>query len=85
MILASILLRRRSVVGFAAAVPLMVFGSIMGAALIAMSRVMTERGIPVLGGMAFVIAGMMAVSVLLTLGFLRHVDDAGVTELSPSV
>jgi hypothetical protein len=76
MILASILLRRRNVVGYVAAVPLMVFGSIMGAALIAMSRVMTERGIPALGGMALVIASMMVVSVLLTLGFLRHVDDA---------
>ena len=63
----------------------MVFGSIMSAALIAMSRVMIERGIPGLGAMALLIAGMMAVSVSLTLGFLRHVDDPRLTELTPSI
>ena len=76
MILSAALLRRRNIVGLVFAVPLMTFGVVMGAAIIAMSRVMTARGIPGLGAMESVMGGMVAVSVYLTVAFLKHVDAA---------
>lgn len=76
MILTSFLLRRRRIAGLVMAVPLLVFGAVMGVAIIAMSRVMAARGLPGLGGVEFVMATMVGASVWLTCAFLRHVRAA---------
>jgi hypothetical protein len=76
MILVAVLLRRRSVAGLVFAVPLITFGVAMGAAVVAMSHVMTARGIPGLGAMELAPAVLVALGVFLAFWFMKHVDDA---------
>ncbi|HPT37302.1 MAG TPA: hypothetical protein PLZ44_03320 [Methanothrix sp.] len=75
MIMTSVLLWRKQMLGFLLAVPLMVFMVIMGAAIIAMFIISAERGMPVALPAELMIGLITAGSLYFTYQFLKEAVD----------
>jgi len=75
MIMTSVLLWRKQMLGFLLAVPLMVFMVIMGAAIIAMFIISAERGMPVALPAELIIGLITAGSLYFTYQFLKEAVD----------
>jgi hypothetical protein len=76
MIITSILLWKRNTLGYLFAVPLMVFAAVMGVGIISMLAAMSRRGLGGGGPMEVVMGALVAVSVLITVLFLRDIKRA---------
>jgi len=75
MVITSILLRRRNMLGFLLAVPLMVFSATMGAGIISMFIISAIRGLPSSLPAGMIIGLIMLLSIYYSYLFLREVKE----------
>jgi hypothetical protein len=76
MIITSVLLWKRKALGYLFAVPLMVFAAIIGVGIVSMFAAMSRRGLGGGGPMGIVMGVLVAVSVLITVLFLKDIKRA---------